>query len=525
MKQGLWICFLSLSLSLGIACKPKNKADVLVFGRPSDSVGLDLARQDDGESITIGINILETLVRFKLGGTEIEPALAEKWTVSPDGKSYTFYLRPNVKFHDGTALNADAVVFSVERQFAKNHPAHAFGAPYKYWDAMSMDELIQGVKKINDLTVQFILKKPNAPFLANMAMPFMSIVSPAAVMRLKEQFDQKPVGTGPYILKSWKKDDSMELQAFDSYWGDPAKMKKVVVRVIPDNQVRLLELKRGGIDIMDFPNPSDVKAAERETSLKVLQQEGLNIGYLAFNMKRKPLDKEEVREAMSLAIDRDRLLRELYQGSASLASNPIPPMVLGYNKSIAQTPYDPQKAKALLEKAGVHNLSLDLWAMPVARAYNPNARKMAEFIQADLRKIGIETRIISYDWGTFLDKTGKGEHELLLFGWSGDNGDPDNFLYMLLSKDAALKNPTQNFAFWMNNEFNRLVKLGQSEIDSQKRALIYSNAISIFAKERPWLPIAHALVSVPMRSEIEGYVIDPIAGNRWFASVSRRLNP
>jgi ABC-type transport system substrate-binding protein len=249
------------------------------------------------------------------------------------------------------------------------------------------------------------------------------------------------------------------------------------------------------------------------------------VGYLAFNMKRKPLDKLEVREALSMAVDRKRILSEIFQGFGVTAKNPIPPMVLGYNPEIPEIPYDPEKAKKLLEKAGVKDLKLDLWAMPVARPYNPNARKMAEFVQADLRKIGVETKIVSYDWGTYLDKASKLEHELGLFGWQGDNGDPDNFLYFLLSKDAALKFPTQNYPYYKSDEFNRLIKEAQIVSDPKKREVLYKKAIEIFAKDKPWLPIAHSLTVVPTRKEVEGYKIDPIGNNRWFASVKFKETP
>ncbi len=527
LLKSILFCFFALGIFY--ACKLKSSGvsgeRALVFARPGDSVGLDLAKQDEGESINIGINILECLAGFELGGTKIEPRLAEKWDISKDGKTYTFYLRKNVKFHDGTPMNADAVVFSFERQWKKEHPAYAFGAPYKYWLNVGMDDIVKEVQKVDDLTVKIILKQPNAPFLANIAMPFLSIVSPTAVMKHKEGFDQNPVGTGPYTLKSWKKDDAMVLEAFADYWGEKAKINKVVVRVIPDNQVRVLELQRGSIHLMDFPNPADLSKLAQDSNVTLLKSEGLNVGYLAFNMKKKPLDKLEVREAISMGIDRKRLLSEIYQGMGALASNPIPPMVLGYNSRLPEISYDPVKAKALLEKAGITGLKIDLWAMPVARPYNPNAKKMAEFIQSDLKKIGIDATIVSYDWGTYLDKAGKGEHELLLMGWNGDNGDPDNFLYTLLAKDVAQKIPTQNFSFWMNDEFTKLIKEAQIITEAQKRAALYSKAIEIFAKDKPWLPIAHSVVVVPMRNEIEGYKIDPIAGNRWFASVQFKDAP
>ncbi len=524
------------SIGLGIlisviavsGCKSKTtttssastSGSTLVMARAGDSVGLDLARHDDGESLSIGVNILETLVRFKSGTTEIEPSLATAWKISKDGLTYTFDLRKDVQFHDGTPFNADAVVFSFERQMNKNHPAYASGAPYKYWENMGMSSIVKEVKKIDDHQITITLHTPNAPFLANMAMQFMSIVSPTALLKTQKAFDQQPVGTGPFTLKSWKKDDQMELEAFSAYWGEKPKVSRVIIRVIPDAQVRMLELKRGSVHMMTYPNPSDIAQMEQDSNLKVLKSEGLNVGYMAFNMKKPPLDKLEVRQAISHAIDRGRIIKEIFQGMGTQAKNPIPPMLLGYANNVADTQYDPEKAKALLQKAGLKNLpKLQLWAMPVARDYNPNAKKMAEFIQADLQRVGIPTEIVSYDWGTYLDKIGKGEHDLVLIGWTGDNGDPDNFLMTLWSKDSADQVPTNNYAYYRSELVTNWLKEAQRISDLNQRATLYEKVQVQMANDRPMLPIAHSLNVMPVRAEVSGYDIQPV-GDRRFAGVS-----
>ena len=520
MKQTLLLpIFLSLIALLGGCSKTTSTADSpLVFARPGDSVGLDPASHDDGESLNIAVNFFETLVTFKLGTTEIVPELAEKWEVSKDGLQYTFYLRKNVSFHDGTPFNADAVVFAINRQRDKTHPAYEFGAPYKYWENMGMSEIIKDVKKVDDFTVTISLQQPNAPFLANLCMPFMAIPSPTAVLKYGKTFDQHPIGTGAYTLKTWKKDDSMELTANENYWGTKANIKRVIVRVIPDNQVRALELKRGTVHIMEFPNPSDVAELKKDPNITILTQEGLNVGYMAFNMKKKPLDKLEVRKAISMAIDRKRIVDEIFMGLGVVAKNPMPPMVMGYNESIQDEVFNPEESKKLLEKVGVKDLKIQLWAMPVARPYNPNARKMAEFMQADLARVGIKAEIVSYDWGTYLDKIGKGEHELVLIGWQGDNGDPDNFLYTLWSKDSATKTPTNNYAYYMNEQVNADMKKAQSTVDLTEREKLYERVLEQMAKDRPFLPIAHSMFIVPTRSNVEGYQIHP-TGDRRFAPV------
>ncbi len=201
----------------------------------------------------------------------------------------------------------------------KSTPVHESGAPYEYFEGMAMGKLIKDVIKVNDSTVKIVLTTPNSPFLANVAMAFMVIVSPTAVLKHGKAFDQNPIGTGPYILRTWKKDDYLELEAFDKYWGEKALTKRIIIRVIPDNQIRLLELKRGSVHIMDLPNPSDMAQAQADPNLKVLTQEGLNISNLIFNMKKPPFDKLEVREAISMAIDRQRIVNEIFLGFGVVA--------------------------------------------------------------------------------------------------------------------------------------------------------------------------------------------------------------
>lgn len=524
MRNYLWIPLVVLCF---VSCKSKSSTGVqsgdrpLVFARGGDTVSFDPAGVEEGESANILINIFENLVQFKTGSSEIEPGLAESWTVSKDGLMYTFILRKNIQFTDGTPFNADAVIFGTERQTNKNHPGYESGAPYKYWEAMDMEHIVKRVEKVDDYSVRFVLHKPNAPFLANLAMFFMAIPSPTAVLKSGKKFGSEPVGTGPYKLKSWKKDDALELEANDQYWGQKPSIRRVIVRVIPDNQVRLLELKRGSVHIMEFPNPADIPEIEKNSDIRVLKQAGLNFGYFVFNTKKPPLNRPEVRRALSMAIDRERLLKEIFQGLGSIAISPLPPTVVGSTPNVPPVPYDVEGAKKLLEKAGVKALKLDLWAMPVPRPYNPNGRKSAEFIQSDLKRIGVETKIVSYDWGTYLDKLGNGEHELAMIGWNGDNGDADNFLFPLFSKDAALKKPTQNYSYYADDQVTAWLKNAQGATDLNMRKSLYAKVLNKMMTDLPVLPLAYSEVLVPTRADVENYFIQP-TGDRRFATVKWR---
>jgi ABC-type transport system substrate-binding protein len=254
------------------------------------------------------------------------------------------------------------------------------------------------------------------------------------------------------------------------------------------------------------------------SDIQVIQQPGLNVGYLALNTEKKPFDNKLVRQAMNYAIDQDEIIEGVYGEAGQTAKNPIPPGMWSYNDDIEPYGYDPEKAKELLAEAGYPNgFTMELWAMPVARPYNPNARKVAEIMQAQLKKVGVTAEIVSYEWGTYLDKTDTGEHQAAMLGWTGDNGDPDNFLWVLLSEPAAIP-PAGNIAFWKNAEFTDLCRQAKETADQEVRDRLYREAQEVFHEEAPWVPIAHSVVTVPAKDYVQGFQIYP-TGKRVFKHV------
>lgn len=493
---------------------------LLVFGRGGDSVGLDPASRTDGESFNVTDHIFDNLVTFKPGTTEISPSLAERWSISADGLTYTFNLVKGAKFHDDTPVNADAVIFSFKRQLDAKHPAHEDGGPYSYLQAMGLDQLIKDVVKIDDGTVAFKLAKPNAPFLSTLGMQAFAIVSPAAVTKLKQDFAQKPVGSGPYKLKVWDKKQKIVLEANPNYWGTKPYAQTLIFRAIPDNNTRLQEMMAGNLHVMDTPDSNHIKALEQKmgSKLKLLKAPGFNVGYLAMNQEKKPFDNPKVRQAIAHAINKQAIVDTIYNGFAEVAKNPMPPTMWAYNDKVRTYEYDPSKAKQLLKEAGLEQgFETDIWAMPVPRPYMPDGRKVAEAIQGDLAKVGIKVKIVSYDWGTYLKKTQDGEHSMALLGWTGDIGDPDNFLYVLLDKDNAVK-PAQNISFYKSDRLHELLIKAQVESDTKKRTSLYLEAQEVIAADVPMIPIAHSTDVVPMQSHVEGFTMDP-TGRRRFTGV------
>lgn len=474
--------------------------------------------------------IYNRLVEFETGTTDIVPGLAERWEVSKDGLEYTFYLREKVRFHDtayftpGRYFNADDVLFSFNRQRNNSDPWYKVsGGVYKYYNDMEFNKLIRDVIKLDDYKVKIILNKPNSPFLSNMAMDFASILSKEyadAMMKAgaPEQLDLKPVGTGPFMFIKYEKDAFIRYQAHPQYWRGREKIDKLVFAITVDPSVRYARLRAGECQVMAYPLPTDIKSMKKNPSIVVDEQPGLNTAYWAFNIRKPPFDQARVRQAMNYAINRQAILDVIYQGTGTIATSVIPPGIWSWQGPDNVYVYNPDRAKELLTAAGYGaGFELDLWAMPVQRPYNPNARKMAVLMQQDLKKIGIKVNILSYEWGTYLKKSRDGEHQTILLGWTGDNGDPDNFFTPLLS--CAATETGNNRSFWCNQRFDDLISLARIELDKEKRKKLYRTAEVIFKQEAPWMTIAHSVRYQPHLKNVQGLKIDPFGGI-YFTGVS-----
>ncbi|MGR3625905.1 MAG: ABC transporter substrate-binding protein, partial [Limimaricola sp.] len=390
----------------------------------------------------------------------------------------------------------------------------ASGGTWEYYQGMSMPDLIESIEKVDDYTVKFKLTRPEAPFVANMAMDFASILSAEyaeAVKDSPEMLNQQPIGTGPFEFVAYQKDAVIRYERFDDYWGEPAKVENLIFAITPDASVRYQKLQAGECHVMPYPNPADISAMKENADIEVMEQEGLNVGYLAYNTQQAPFDQPEVRKALNMAIDKQAILDVVFQGSGKVAKNPIPPTMWSYNESIEDDPYDPEAAKQMLADAGVEDLSMKIWAMPVQRPYNPNARRMAELIQEDMSEIGVDVEIVSYEWGEYLDRSKDEDRDgAVLLGWTGDNGDPDNFLAVLLGCDGV---GGSNRAQWCNEEFEALIQDAKTKTSQEERAALYEEAQVVFKEQAPWATIAHSVVAMPMRSEVEGYVVHPLGGH------------
>jgi len=476
----------------------------LVFGRGGDSVSLDPAIVTDGESFKVTENIFETLLNFGEQDTTINPGLAKTWEVSEDGLTYTFHLQEGVKFHDGTDFNADAVVKNVERWKG--------GAEEQFYYFHSMfkaegEDIIAKVEAVDDLTVVFTLSRPQAPFLKNIAMSPFGIASPTAFESAGEAFGDNPVGTGPFVFGEWKRNDSITVKKNENYWQEGLpKLDTIIFRAIPDNSARLNALMTGEIDLADGINPSDATTVESNSDLQLIERPSMNVGYLGLTNTRAPFDNKLVRQAVNYAIDKQSIIDAFFQGRAEVAVNPMPSSISGYNDEISGYEYDPEKAKALLAEAGYDGKEIELWAMPVPRPYMPDGQKVAEAIQKNLSDVGIPSKIVTYEWATYLEKANNGEADAFLLGWTGDNGDADNFIYALLDKDNIGSN---NYAYYSNDQVHELLIAAQSEIDEEKRVELYKQAQEIIHDDAPWVPLAHSIPLLAGKKSVTGYLPHP----------------
>lgn len=461
------------------------------------------------------------LVEFDFGTTNIVPGLAESWTISKDKKTYVFNLRKGVKFHTTKYFtptrdfNADDVVFSIERQKNPNHPFHnVSGGKYEYFDGMEMGTIIKEVKALDPYKIQITLSRPEAPFLANMAMAFMSILSKEYADKVakdgkKETMDTLPIGTGPFVFISYAKDSVIRYEAHKQFWGPRGNIDKLIFAITPDANVRTQKLKTGECQFVNEPAPADIPDLKKNSKITVMQDAGLNVGYLSFNVTKKPFDNVLVRRAISYALDRKAYISAIYMNNAIIAKNPIPPTIWSYNNATVDYDYNIAKAKELLAKAGFPNgFETELWTLPVARPYNPNGKKMGEIMQANLAQVGIKVKLISYDWPTYLEKSKSGTHQMLQMGWTGDNGDPDNFLNTLLSCGAIKSGG--NYSKWCDKKFDKLVTDAKLTTDVKARTKMYMEAQKVFKEEAPWVTIAHSTVFRAMAKNIKGYRIHPL---------------
>lgn len=462
---------------------------------------------------------------------EFIPALATAWNISKDGLTYDFELRHGVNFqdrpyfHPTRKFDADDVIFSFERIIDSNNPFHAISRTgYPFFESVGFEKLIKRIVKLSDDKVRFELNYPDASFMANMATDFAVILSKEYADQLQKSgkmpdIDSKAVGTGPFMLVDYVKNDYIRYRRNPGYWGTIPASDQLVFDITPRSTIRLAKLIIGDCNISALPKAGELPAVATHDNLTVESQPGMNVAYWAFNTRKKPLDNIKVRQALAYAIDKQNLLRAVYQDTAIEASGILPPSSWAYTGTSAEYHYNPQKARQLLKEAGVHNLSIDIWAMPVARIYNPNSQKTAELIQADLAAIGVRANIVSYDWSVFTRRLSNSNYDSVLIGWSADNSDPDNFYTPLLSCSSVQSK--SNRSKWCNSQYDQLISRAKTITDKGERTELYRQAEELIDAEVPIVPLAYAKRMLLKENDAPPIMLMPFGGIN-FNNVSER---
>lgn len=458
------------------------------------------------------------------------PELAERWEVLDNGSTYRFYLRRDVPFQNTAwfsptrKMNADDVIFSFERMLDKTHPYHDVnGGEYPYFDSLQFADSVQSIRKLGEYSVEIRLNSPDASFLWHLATHYAPILSAEYVQRLakedkKELLDREPVGTGPYLLDEYRNGQYIRLTRNGDYWRGLPRMRQVVVDLGSGGTGRLSKLLTGECDVLAYPAASQLTILRNDPRLRLSLRPGMNVAYLAFNVRKPPLDDRRVREAIALAINNDRLMQSIYYGTAETAASILPRASWAYDNESQITEYNPQKAQQILQELGLTNLNLRLWVPSASQSYNPSPLKTAELIQADLAQIGVTVTIVPVE-GRFQEaKLMELSHDLTLAGWATDSNDPDSFFRPLLSC-AAIRSQS-NYAHWCDPTFDEVLQNALSSQQLSKRIDYYQQAQRILAEQLPVLPLASSLRLLAYRYDMKGLVLSPF-GNASFAGVFR----
>ncbi|ACT13374.1 extracellular solute-binding protein family 5 [Pectobacterium carotovorum subsp. carotovorum PC1] len=458
------------------------------------------------------------------------PELAQRWEVLDNGSTYRFYLRRDVLFQR-TAwfsptrnMNADDVIFSFQRMLDEKHPYHDVnGGEYPYFDSLQFADSVQSIRKLGEYSVEIRLNSPDASFLWHLATHYAPILSAEYAQRLakedkKELLDREPVGTGPYLLNEYRNGQYIRLTRNDDYWRGLPRMQQVVVDLGSGGTGRLSKLLTGECDVLAYPAASQLTILRNDPRLRLSLRPGMNVAYLAFNVRKPPLDDRRVREAIALAINNDRLMQSIYYGTAETAASILPRASWAYDNESQITEYNPQKARQILQDLGLTNLNLRLWVPSASQSYNPSPLKTAELIQADLAQIGVTVTIVPVE-GRFQEaRLMELSHDLTLAGWATDSNDPDSFFRPLLSC-AAIRSQS-NYAHWCDPTFDEVLQNALSSQQLSKRIDYYQQAQRILAEQLPVLPLASSLRLLAYRYDMKGLVLSPF-GNASFAGVFR----
>ncbi len=521
MKIHRQLLLFSLVIFLLPGCGPggEDEEGFLRLMLKDDLSTLDPAHIVDVPGGAVAAKIFNNLVRFDREGNLV-PDLALRWEISPTGTIYRFHLRPGVKFHSGRELTAADVVYSLRRLLdpAVNSPRFWILEEVAGAEAFRSGDSPEpaGIRSPRSGVVEVELRRPSSLFLYYLALPSGAIVPREAVENPAEPFASHPVGTGPFRLVRWRRQNRLVLARNPDYFEGPAGLPGVVYRVIPEPLTATVEFERGNLDLIEVPRAEQRKYTSTEPWRDLVESRvGLNVYYLGFNCRRPPFDDPRVRRAFNHALDRDKIIEVILEGRAAPASGPVPPDLQkpvreGYS-------YDPDRARRLLAEAGI---DLPLKVSLIFKA-DREVLTIAEVIQSYLQEVGIEAVLLQREWSSFLQELDRGEFDLFYLSWWGDYPDPENFLYPTFHSENA--GPGGNRSLFSDPRVDASLKAAAVTVDPEQREAYLAEATGRVIDLAPWVFLWHKKEVMVRSPRLENYRIPLIYNGDKFLDL--RLSP
>jgi len=498
------------ALALGALFAPlvanaQTPPNVLLVGQIAEPKSLDPAAVTAVNDFRILVNMYEGLTRYKSGTLEPGPALATDWEISEDGTEYTFHLREGVTFHDGSPFNAEAVKFNFDRMLNEDHPFHNTG-PFPLAFFFSA---VESTEAVDDMTVKFTLDAPYAPFLSNLAYPTGLMVSPEAIKIHGKEIGRHPAGTGPFKFVEWKSNERVVVDRFEEYWGEQAKAEAVVFRPITDANTRVAEMLAGGIDLMVEVPPTSLTQFEGDR-YTLHEQAGPHVWFLILNTKEGPFADVRLRQAANYAINKEAIVNDVLEGTATVAAGPTPPaFAWAHDDSLEPYPYDPEKAKSLIAEAGAESLALTLYVTEGGSGMLDPV-PMGTAIQADLKAVGFDVKIETYEWNTFLGEVNpglEGKADMAEMAWM--TNDPDTLPYLTLRSQAFPDAGGFNSGYYANEKVDELLEAARKSTDQGERAKLYREMQQIVHEDAPWVFVANWKQNAVTNDRVENFTLQP----------------
>ena len=471
----------------------------LVLAVLADASSLDPQGTSDVTSSVVQENIYETLVD-KDENNDIIPGLAASWE-AVDELTWSFTLNENIKFHDGEDFNAEAVKMNLERILTPE-----LGSPRS-----NLFEMITAVEAVSEYEVHISTEYAFSPLLSHLTHNSVGMISPALIEQANTDLENgddpfaaissNPAGTGYFKFDSWEPGSLIRLVKNEEYWGEPAYVDSVEFRVIPDSQVRLADLETGNVHIIDPVQPNEVSRIENSDVANIHRQASASLMYIGFHTEKEPFNNPLVRQAISHAIDQEAIISGIFEDLAIPATGPLAPGTFGYSEDVEAITYDLEEARELLAEAGYEDgFSTTIWTSD-----NPQRLSIAVLVQEALANLNIDVTIESMEFGTYLDLTAAGEHDMLIDSYSNPTGDADYQMYTLFH--SSQKGESGNLTFYENTEVDGLLDDARRATDSDERAAIYAEAAQILTEEAPMSFLLHQEFLLGVADNVSGFEI------------------